>query len=73
MAIRAGADLGRVGRVAVDQHVDVGLHRLEHVPDDVAFALSHGRYHRRPVLAGDAGSGVRGVVVEDVDGRTREG
>ena len=59
--------VGRVGVVAVDHEVVVGLHVAEHRAHHVALALPGLAAHHGAVLAGDLGRAVGGVVVVDVD------
>ena len=52
MVLDQVADHGRrarrvIGRVAVDQHVNVGIHVGEHAPHDIAFALVRFAAHER--------------------------
>ena len=58
---------GIVGRVAVDQHVDVGVDVGEHAPHHVALALVGLSPHHRAGRAGDLGGAVGRIVVVDVD------
>ena len=61
--------LGRVGVVAVDHEVVLGVDVAEHAPHHVALALAGLPAHHRPGRRGDVRGAVGGVVVVDVDRR----
>lgn len=59
----------RVGVVAVDHEVAVGIDVAEHLPTDIALALARLILDDSASRAGDLGGAVGRVVVVDVDGR----
>ena len=63
-ARRAG---GIIGRIAIDQHVDVGIDVGEHAPDHMALALAAFAAHLGAGLARDLDGAVRRIVVVDED------
>ena len=63
-ARRAG---GVVGRVAVDQHIDIGVDIGEHAPDHMTLALAAFAAHLRAGIARDRNGAIRRIVVVDED------
>ena len=66
---KVAGGLGRVGVVAVDHEVAIGLDVAEHASHHVALALAGLPAHHRPGRRGNVRGAVGGVVVVDVDRR----
>ena len=56
-----------VGRIAIDQHVDVGVDIGEHAPHHVALALAAFAAHLGAGLARHCGGAIFRIIVVDVD------
>ena len=63
-ARRAG---GVIGRIAIDQHVDIGIDVGEHAPDHMALALAAFAAHLGAGLARHRHGAIRRIVVVDED------
>ncbi len=64
---------GLVGRVAVHQHIDVGVHVREHPAHHMALAGAGLAADHRARLGRHLGGAIAGAVVEDIDPRVRQG
>ncbi len=62
-----------VGRIAVDQQIDVRVHVREHPAHDVALAGPRLAADHRARFGGDLGGAVAGAIVEYVDLGVRQG
>ncbi len=61
-----------VGRIAIDEHIDVGVDIGKHALDDLALALPALAAHMRARLAGNINGAIRGVVIVNVNLRVRQ-
>lgn len=61
-----------VRRVAIDQHIDVGVHIGKTAAHHIALALQRHAPHLRAGRYGDRRGGIAGVVVQHMDGRPRQ-